>query len=217
MPTTLFLIRHGQSLANARNILQGKTVDEALSPLGQQQAAAMARCLKDASLSRVYASGMLRARETAAPLAEARGLTVDPIPELHEIDVGLWAGLNWEEVRSRWPEELARYQADPAKYGHTGGESYRDVAERVRPIFLGLLEKHAGESIAVVAHNVVNRVYMADLLGLELGQSPALKQHNGCINIIRLTPAVTPALSPTAVLPVISVITCNAVLHLEGW
>jgi broad specificity phosphatase PhoE len=64
------------------------------------------------------------------------------------------------------------------------GESYGDVLNRARPIVGGLLAKHRGEAIALVGHNVVNRVYVADLMGLDLRRARELEQSNCCVNVV---------------------------------
>ena len=48
-----------------------------------------------------------------------------------------------------------------------------------------LLDAHVGAHVAVVAHNVVNRAFLADLMGLDLRRAPKIVQGNGCVNLIR--------------------------------
>jgi broad specificity phosphatase PhoE len=111
--------------------------------------------------------------------------------------------MDWGTIEREFPEHWARFQEDPAECPYLGGESYRDVCARVQPILLELLARHRGESIAIVAHNVVNRVYLAQLLGLELRLAQRLRQQNGCINLIGHTAAGT------------TVVTMNATFHLD--
>ena len=79
-----------------------------------------------------------------------------------------------------FPEAHAAFAERPDSAGYLNGESYRDVDARAFPVIEWLLERHRGERIAVVTHNVVNRVILAKLLGLELRQAQTLRQANCC-------------------------------------
>src|SRR5688572_19392365 len=91
-PRRLLLLRHGQSTWNADGRWQGQA-DPPLSPLGEEQARDAARRLAPGQFSRVLASDLRRARQTAEILADALRLPVEVDPDLREIDVGDWQGL----------------------------------------------------------------------------------------------------------------------------
>jgi broad specificity phosphatase PhoE len=185
--TWLYLVRHGATKANERvpYILQGHAIDFALSAVGEEQARSLASFLRQFPIRRVFSSSMVRARQTAEAVACELGLVAEVTGDLQECDVGVWEGLDWETIRQRYPEEHARFVANPAEVPYLGGESYGDVLRRARPVIDRLLEESAGQSIAVVAHNVVNRTILADLMGLDLRLAPRIAQGNGCINLIR--------------------------------
>jgi broad specificity phosphatase PhoE len=201
----LYLVRHGATSANERQppILQGNGIDLPLSATGERQAAALGRFLRDFPLAQVYCSTMLRACQTAAAVAEPHGLVVQKLPGLVECSVGEWEGLDWETIRRKHPEPCARFLDNPAEFPYLGGESYGNVYRRTQPVLHDLLERHRGESIIVVAHNVVNRVYLAALLGVELRRAKELKQQNACINLISHTAHAT------------ALVTMNAIFHLD--
>lgn len=187
MPTTLYLIRHGATDANMARpyILQGRGVNLSLNAVGRAQAAAVGEFLRPRRLQHVYASVLQRAMETAAAVAAPHGLMVEPREEITECHVGQWEGMDWDSIARKHPEEFRLFHEDPSESPYLGGECYRDVLKRVAPAFQQLLEEHEGETIAVVAHNIVNRVYTAHLLGLELRRAKELRQANGCVNVIR--------------------------------
>jgi broad specificity phosphatase PhoE len=203
--THLYLIRHGATPPNEVRpyILQGDGIDLGLSPSGQRQAAEVAQFLSDFPLDHVYCSPMIRARETATAIAQVHNKQIRPLDRLVECCVGQWEGLDWETIKARHPEEARLFHEDPAANPYFGGESYRDTLVRVQPIFQELLDRHRGESIAVVAHNVVNRVYLASLLGLELRRAKELRQQNACVNLISHDGQTT------------TVVTMNSVFHLS--
>src|SRR5262245_50678641 len=168
--TVLYLIRHGATEANlARPArIQGRRHNPPLAPLGVRQAEATRDFLAIRPIDHCYCSPLWRAVQTAALVAAPHGLTPQPLDALPACDVGRWEGLDWQTIRALDAEGYRRFHANPAAFGYPGGESFHDVYQRVRPALDDLLRLHAGRSILVVAHHVVNRTYLAGLLGLAL-------------------------------------------------
>ena len=146
---------------------------------------------------------MLRARQTATAIASKHDLEIEPIEGITECAVGKWEGMDWESIKARYPDEAHLFLSDPGVNPYLGGESYGDVERRVSPVFDRLLDAHRGEVIVVVAHNVVNRVYVSKLLKLELKHAKDLHQQNCCVNVVMRGPAGT------------HLITMNSTFHLE--
>jgi broad specificity phosphatase PhoE len=184
--TTLYLIRHGATEANlARPArIQGRRHNPPLARVGVRQAEATRDFLAARRLDRCYCSPLLRAVQTAAIVAAPHGLSPEPLDVLTECDVGRWEGLDWQTVRYLDAEDHERFHADPAAFGYPGGESFGDVHSRVAPAFAEMLERHAGESILVVAHHVVNRTYLAGLLGLGPGRAKQVSLDNCGISVV---------------------------------
>jgi broad specificity phosphatase PhoE len=201
----VYLIRHGATAANERVpfVLQGDAIDLPLNENGRRQARDLAEFFRNRPLAAVYSSRMLRARETGQEIARAVGADVQPVDGLQECNVGVWEGLDWATIHARHPEEAAAFQRDPAAHPMLGGESYRDVLSRARPAWDRLVAAHVDSEIALVTHNVVNRVLLADLLGLEPRQGALLRQRNGCINLIEISDGKP------------QVVTVNSVFHLS--
>ena len=182
----LYLIRHG---ATANNLakpprLQGGLSDPELSDDGLEQARQTGQWLSHASLAAVYSSPMIRAQQTAAPVAAAQGLEVQVIEELIEVNVGNWEGRDWEEIERNEPEAYRLFIEEPGENPYFGGENMNQVVARTEPVFARLLDAHLGESIAVVAHNVVNRCYMSHLIGIPMARARSMPQNNCGINIL---------------------------------
>jgi broad specificity phosphatase PhoE len=176
MPSTwLYLARHGEVLHAAEGRFFGHT-DVALSPAGVAQAAALAERLGAEPIEAVYASDLLRARQSAAPLAAARGTDVVAVPSLREISMGRWEGLTFAEIHAREPELCGRWLADPFAMAFPGGEGLTDVRARAVPAIRTLVARHAGGRIAVVAHGGTNRIILGEALGLPLGNVLRLAQ-----------------------------------------
>ncbi|GAB7190122.1 histidine phosphatase family protein [Kineococcus sp. NUM-3379] len=176
-PASLTLVRHGESTGNladraAREAgaevldLADRDADVTLSPLGRRQARAVGRRLGTSATTAswvpvpevVLASPYLRARQTAEELLAGAGLDV-PLrtdERLRERDLGWWDGLTGAGVRARYPEESARRaRLGKLYYRPPGGESWCDVALRVRSLLADLRSEHAGRHVLVVSHQAV--------------------------------------------------------------
>ena len=181
--TWVYLARHGEVLHAAEGRFFGHT-DVALSPAGFEQAAALGACLAAEPIEAVYASDLLRAQQSAAPLATARGTGVVAVPPLRELAMGRWEGLTFTEIRIREPELCDRWLADPFVTPFPEGEGLSDLRARAVPAFRKVVERHAGGRIAVVAHGGTNRVILAEALGLPLGNIFRLAQDYAAWSLI---------------------------------
>ena len=184
--TRLFLLRHGATALN-REVpyrIQGRRSDPPLDDHGRTQSIRTAEFLASQPIAAVYSGPLRRAVETAAFVAASHGLEPRVLPEITEADVGRWEGLTWREVHSREPEEHDRFMADPGTVPYPEGESFLDVQRRAAPALARLAASHEGQTIAVVAHNVVNRAVLADWLGIPIARAREIRQANGGVNLI---------------------------------
>lgn len=204
--TQLLLVRHGTTDANVQipYILQGSSIDLPLNDNGRRQARQVAQFLADLPVKYVYSSPLQRAAETAGAIAERHSLNVKQIAEITECHVGVWEGKDWDSIAREAPEAYRLFHEDPATHPYLGGETYSDVLHRAWPAFERLLRQHVGETVVVVAHNIVNRVLCAHLMGLELRKAKGLAQDNCCVNIIQHVDGKS------------TLVTMNSVFHLRG-
>jgi len=149
-PTTMVLLRHGQTALSVEKRFSG-TGDPALTELGLGQAAAAARRLAERAIDAVVSSPLSRARSTAAAVASALGLDVAVDEGLRETDFGEWEGCTFAEVKATWPDELAAWLAD-ADVPPPSGESFTATARRVRQTRDRLLAAYGGQTVLVVSH-----------------------------------------------------------------
>jgi probable phosphoglycerate mutase len=143
MPTTILLVRHGETDWNLERRVQGRT-DRPLNETGRRQAIELASELADERVDAVYSSDLVRAHETARILARRKGLDVTVIPDLREKDFGTWEGFTDQEILSRFPDARGRPWGD--------AESNDDVARRVVGALRRIAESHPGGRVVVVAH-----------------------------------------------------------------
>ncbi len=158
---TLYFIRHAQSEANLKDILASRQ-DFPLSEKGGQDAVAIAFEFREiATLDRVICSPLLRAQQTAQPIAKAFGLEVEMDERITEQELGIFAGLTYAELDERTDymhDRTRRWKWVP----EGGGESYEMITQRLEPFFKDL-ESLAGESILFVTHAVTMRMIKATL------------------------------------------------------
>lgn len=158
---TIYFIRHAESEANEQDILASR-MDFPLSEKGKADAAAIAAEFKEMTqLDRIICSPLLRAQQTAAPIAEAFGLEVETDKRLTEQELGVFTGLTYTAIDERTDymhDRTRRWQWVP----EGGGESYEMIAQRLEPFFANLADLE-GENILFVTHAVTMRMIKATL------------------------------------------------------
>jgi broad specificity phosphatase PhoE len=198
---TVYLIRHGHpDFPLGAHMCLGRT-DTPLGAFGRMQAALLGAELGGRGLA-VYTSPLTRCRETAAPLGGETAV----IPALAEQDMGPWDGLDFGQIRERWPELYARRGAEPLLVPE-GAETLAQLRERVLPAFRACLVRSEGD-LAVVVHASVIQAILAELTGTPLEQSRALRppygscavlEGDGELRVVELgrrpSPPMTPALA----------------------
>lgn len=171
----LLLIRHGQSEGNASGVVQGH-IDYGLTSLGRAQAEATAQRLAVEKVDRVLTSPLLRARQTAEPIARAIGAPLEPELGLREYDIGDISGMNTREIAERFPHIGEAYRAGrrPAFPGEEG----RDVFYQR---LLAVLERCRGsdETVVAVGHGGVVSALCYMVLGLDHAR-PGMLQVANC-------------------------------------
>lgn len=187
----LWLIRHGESIGNRDKIYQGHN-DLPLSPTGYVQADLLAERLKALHLHRpfaaIYSSDLQRAMQTAKPISQAIGLTIQPQPALREIDVGEWSGLTFTDIQTRFPDEwTASYPVMDPDRVRGGGESYRQAQARTVQAIRSIAANHCGERVLVIFHGGVLQAVLVHLMQLPLPNKRYLQTANTSISRVRLT------------------------------
>lgn len=159
--TTICIVRHGETAWNVEKRIQGHT-DVALAQAGLAQAEATARCLSRHPVAALYSSDLLRARQTAAGIADAHGLPVLLRPALRERCYGFFEGMTYAEARARHPDHYHAFETrDPDYAFPEAGESLRQLYDRVSGQLRRVAAEHPGELVVLVTHggvlDIVNR------------------------------------------------------------
>lgn len=178
MDSTIYLIRHGETVWNRTGRLQGH-LDAPLTHAGLAQAHAIGRDLRQVLGGADFlmtASPLGRTRQTAAIIAEHLGLDFDAIvldDRLKEITLGDHDGYGgWDKIDRDHPELAEQRRRDPWNFQHPNGESTQMVQDRLRPV-LEHLKATPGIHV-MIAHGVVNKVFRGLYLGLSKEETFAL-------------------------------------------
>ncbi len=156
--TTVILIRHGESEANRNGIFAGQ-IDPDLQEKGIRQAQLTAQYIaENYSVDKIYSSDLQRAYKTALCLAKRLGLAVIPKKELREIDGGDWEGAKFDELPTLFPEAFALWLDDVGASYCSGGESVKELGERIMNILTEIARENDGKTVAVATHATPIRV-----------------------------------------------------------
>ena len=167
--TVLWLLRHGQTDWNLEGRWQGQSQDApSLNDMGRAQAIAAAGLLQDQKIQAVYSSDLPRARQTAELIAAPLGLTVALEPRLREIHLGEWEGMQYDEIASRYPQDLAERESDPVHSSAPGGELPSEVTERVLIAVDEISKRHPDGSVLIVSHGVALAVIICRAEGFPI-------------------------------------------------
>lgn len=153
----LLVIRHGESEADLLDVHEGRA-DFALTERGHRQAEAMANYVADNyNISKIYASTLTRAKQTAQHLSDKTGISIIFDENLMEFNNGLLAGLPRAVVREKYPE-VPDLPIDKAVYGQESQVEFRQRAENALSRIMN--EAENDETIAVVSHGgMINQLY----------------------------------------------------------
>ena len=166
-----YLIRHGESVSNVEERVQGQA-DVDLSELGRRQAARVAARSRELVASapgndapwEIWSSPLKRARHTAEMIAAAVGLPLHIEERLCELHAGIFQGHLWADLETQFPEAIAQWRSGDVDYQIPGGESRAQLAARGHEALQSLAARNVSGMI-VVAHGGVLTAALGSLLG----------------------------------------------------
>ena len=188
-PCRVFLLRHGQTDWNAERRLQGH-LDMPLNALGLWQAEQLGQALAGEGVAAVYSSDLLRAQQTARPLAQRLGLSVVSDPALRERHFGRLEGLSYAEIDERFPEDASGWRQRKPDFAPGGGEALLAFSERAVAALSRLATPHEGQAIAVFSHGGVLDCLYRRAAGIDLQAARSWQLGNASINRLLYTGAV---------------------------
>ena len=214
----IYLIRHARpDFPLGEKYCLGRT-DIPLGTVGKMQAFLLSGELAEIKFSGVYSSTLKRAGETAAALSS--DYTADE--RFCELDCGEWDGLNFREIRARWPE-LYEKRGTKTEVQMPGSESFSSGLERMSAGIGEILSKTSG-NIAIVAHGGINSIFAGSVSGVELSEHRSLKtgycgyyiiDYDGGFHLAGTVKDIHPELNEAACLELLRIAGCpdRAIKH----
>lgn len=156
--TRMIFVRHGYSVANEQERFAGHS-DFPLAAIGLEQAEQVADYIvKNEKIDKVYSSGLLRTTQTVQPTADAFGLDVIAEHGLREIFAGEWEGLKFTDIHEKYTDDFSVWLNDLAHVRCTGGESAKELFERVSEAVMRLGKENDGKTLLLATHATPMRV-----------------------------------------------------------
>jgi broad specificity phosphatase PhoE len=184
MAGDLLLVRHGCIGEDYRGRFIGST-DLPLSRTGIRQAEALRPLFRSLNGATCLSSPMRRVRETVEAVAGPSGLQVEVDPDLREIDFGAFEGLAFDEIRSRFPDQVHGWAGLDRSFTFPGGEGIPGFLERIERIGKRIASLES-ETVAVFAHGGVIRALICHFLGLEPVHYVLFDVDHASVSTIRL-------------------------------
>ncbi len=169
--TTVYLVRHGQSVANEKDLFIGHT-DMPLTQLGKSQAQKAAGFFNDIKLDAIYSSDLSRAHCTAEYTAKAKGLKITVTQQLRDIYAGAWEGMPFCDIPKKYPDDYELWLNDIDLSRCTSGESVIEVRDRMLAILNAIASQNSGKTVAIFTHAMPIRALIASLSGSSVKQLP---------------------------------------------
>ena len=181
--TTFLLIRHGLTDAVGK-VMTGQEPGVHLNATGRDQAAALPERLNNVPLAAIYASPLERTRETAQPVADARGLPIQLEPRFLEVDFGGWTNRRFADLATDPHWQL--YNAFRGVTRPPNGEGLIDVQVRAVDALLHLHERHPHDVVAVFSHADTLRAILLYFMGMPIDFVQRLDLSPARISVLQL-------------------------------
>lgn len=167
--TTLYLVRHGETIDNVRQIMQGQTQGE-LTETGRAQAAELRDRMAMEPIDVFVASDLKRAIDTALIIAEPHGLQVVTTPLLRERDWGGFTGRYIPDLKDEpWPDNI---------------ESLDLLQRRAQRFLEYIMTNYEGQTVLAVGHGIINKAIQAVYYQKPMNQ--ILRMSNAEVRTLRL-------------------------------
>ena len=182
--TRLFLIRHGETDFNKKQMMQGRGIDAPLNEVGKKQAICVASALESERAGQVVASSMMRSIQTAQPLAISQSLPIQSYEELDEMDFGDLEGKKSEDIKDELDRIHGEWSSGNVSMQIPGGESPVEVYDRANGRIETLVQGYNSGTVIMVLHGRLIRILLSEWLGYGLKNMHRIEHKNGAINYV---------------------------------
>lgn len=158
--TDIYIVRHGQSQANEKDLFLGHG-DMDLTELGYRQAEKTAAYLDNIHIDAIYSSDLLRAYNTALATAKRKNLSVTTSKDLREIHGGKWELMPYHRIGDVYPEDFRVWRENFGLSRCTGGESTQELSQRIGKEVCRIAEENPGKTVCLFSHAAAIRMLKA--------------------------------------------------------
>lgn len=163
--TRILLVRHCEAQGNVKRVFQGHT-DAPISENGKKQLDLLALRLRNETIDAIYSSPLQRAYQTAEAINQFHHLPIYVKEGLMEIGGGSWEGKPWADFPVIDPQQSYYWDYEPYRFAPAGGETMRQVHERVQRAILEIVAENEGKTVCVTSHGCAIRNILCWTLGL---------------------------------------------------
>lgn len=164
----LIFVRHGETLWNRENRIQGNT-DVELSDYGRMQVQKLARSLEAEQIDAIYSSPLKRAYETACSIAGYHNLDIRVEQDLRELNHGDFESLTVRELKEKHGSFIRQWMEDPGSVVMPNGESLSQVQERAWNVIQMIIER--SQDSLVVSHGMAIMTILCKIKDISLSQA----------------------------------------------
>ena len=184
--TQIYLVRHAEAEGNLYRRVHG-WYDSLITDNGYRQIAALAHRFESVQIDAVYSSDLFRTRTTAGAIYRQKGLELHTRRSLREVNMGVWEDKPWGVLARIDPEQLGWFNATDPRWGVEGGETHRQLRQRLGTALRKLAKDHPGQTIAVVSHGMAIRAALSELQGFTMEQMAAFPHSdNTAVSLVEL-------------------------------
>jgi phosphoserine phosphatase len=179
----IYLVRHGQTNDNIKNLMQGWK-DTPLNETGKVQAYKLIPFFESKQIEVVYSSDLSRAYETAQIIAHALNKYVFLDKQLREMYLGSWEGRSWQEIEAEFAYFLGKPENEKNALNIHSGESYIEFQLRSIKVFKKIISNYLEKNILIVTHGGVIREIIAHIMHINQNQKDAIPIRNCSVSKI---------------------------------
>lgn len=168
MKTTLYLIRHGQTVWNEMKKMQGLKNSD-LTERGIEQATLLGEKLATEPIDLICTSPSIRAIKTSELVNQQLKVPVIKDDGFQEIDMGLWEGKTYAEIENKYPKEWNLFWHDPLNFqAENNGETFAELNKRSANSLEEMIKSLPGKHVAIVSHRITIKTMVSNLLDIPL-------------------------------------------------
>lgn len=164
--TTIFFLRHAESLANELGVLAGRTPGIRLSERGSKQAKGLVKQLSNYKFDVIISSPLERCIQTIEPFRKKANITILEMEDFLEMDYGNWSGKELKALAQK--KEWQIIQNYPERFTFAKGESFKNAAKRVKNALDSIEKQFKDQNVLIVSHGDIIKIAITVLLGLQL-------------------------------------------------